>query len=82
MTCLEEIGPFAEVPIDVDVELDRKTLSIRQILELDTGNVFRMNRSAGENVDIMVGGRVIGYGEIVIIEDIMGVRITDFKHED
>jgi len=41
-----------------------------------------MSRSAGENIDIWVGGALIGYGEIVIIEDTMGVRITDFNIEE
>jgi flagellar motor switch protein FliN/FliY len=41
-----------------------------------------MNRSAGENIDILVGGSLIGFGEIVIIEDMMGVRITDFQGDE
>jgi flagellar motor switch protein FliN/FliY len=41
-----------------------------------------MSRSAGENIDILIGGRLVGFGEIVIIEDSMGVRITDFDLED
>ena len=41
-----------------------------------------MSRSAGENIDILIGGALIGFGEIVIIEDTVGVRITDFSSED
>jgi flagellar motor switch protein FliN len=41
----------------------------------------KMTRSAGENIDIVIGGALLGFGEIVIIEDTMGVRITDFKAE-
>ena len=44
--------------------------------------MIRLNRSAGDNIDILVGGTVIGYGEIVIIEDTVGVRITDFCLEE
>jgi len=44
--------------------------------------VIRMTRSAGENIDILVGGTLIGFGEIVIIEDAVGVRITDFNREE
>ena len=82
MTPLEEIAHVADVPIDVEVELDRKIMTIAQILELDQDSVIRMTRSAGENIDILVGGTLIGYGEIVIIEDTVGVRITDFVPEE
>ena len=79
MSPLEEITHLADVPIDVSVELDRRILPIRQILELDVGSVIKMTRSAGENIDILVGGTLVGFGEIVIIEDSVGVRITDFN---
>jgi flagellar motor switch protein FliN/FliY len=82
MTAFEEIGHLSDVPIDVDVELDRKTMSVRDILSLDRGSVIKMVRSAGENIDIYVGGTLLGSGEIVIIEEAVGVRITDFNEED
>ena len=82
MTPLEEIAHVADVPIDVEVELDRKVMTIAQILDLDQDSVVRMTRSAGENIDILVGGTLVGYGEIVIIEDTVGVRITDFVPEE
>jgi flagellar motor switch protein FliN len=67
MTAAEEIGHLAD---------------IREILELDVGGVVRMGRSAGENVDILADGRVVGFGEIVIIEEMMGIRVTDFWNEE
>jgi len=82
MTPLEEIGHLADTPIEVEVELDRKTMTVRQILNLDVGVVEAMTRSAGENVDVLVDGTLIGYGEIVIIEEVMGIRLTDFRAED
>lgn len=82
MTPLEEIDHLTDVPVDVEVELDRKVMTIRQILELESGSVIRMSRSAGENIDILVGGTLVGFGEIVIIEDTVGVRITDFNGEE
>jgi flagellar motor switch protein FliN/FliY len=82
LTPLEDIAHVADVPIDVEVELDRKVMSIAQILELEQNSVIRMRRSAGDNIDIVVGGTLIGYGEIVIIEDTVGVRITDFVLEE
>ena len=81
MTTSEEIALCADIPLDIMVELDRKVMSIRDILALDAGSVVKMTRSAGENIDILVGGALVGYGEIVIIEATMGVRITDFNNE-
>ncbi len=82
MTPLEEIAHVADVPVDVEVELGRKIMTIGEILDLEADVIIRMPRSAGENIDILVGGSVIGYGEIVIIENAIGVRITDFNHEE
>jgi flagellar motor switch protein FliN len=78
----EEIATLADVPLEIDVELDRKVMPMRAVLELEEGSVIKMTRSAGENIDILVGGALVGFGEIVIIEDSMGVRITDFKMEE
>ncbi len=82
MTAFEEVGHLNDIPVDVDVELDRKKMSVREILALDQGSVIKMPRSAGENIDIYVGGAMLGSGEIVIIEETVGVRITDFNEED
>jgi len=78
MTPAEAISHFADIRIDVEVELARKPMTLSEILELSPGCVIKLTRSAGENLDLRVGETLVGYGEIVIIEDIMGVRITDF----
>jgi flagellar motor switch protein FliN/FliY len=78
----ERIAPLADVPLDVEIELAQRVMTLRQLLELETGSVIRMPRSAGENIDIVIGGALVGFGEIVIIEDTMGVRITDFNTEE
>ncbi len=82
MTPLEAISHFADIPIEVEVELDRKPMTLGEILKLGPGSVVKLTRSAGENLDLMIGEVLVGYGEIVIIEDIMGVRITDFWEGD
>jgi flagellar motor switch protein FliN/FliY len=81
MTALEEIAHLADIRMDVDVELDRTSMTVRSILALEAGSVIAMRRSAGENIDILIGGAQIGSGEIVIIEDTVGVRITDFRED-
>jgi flagellar motor switch protein FliN/FliY len=82
MTPLEEIAHLQDTRIGLEVELDRKIMCLRELLRLEEGAVLRMNRSAGENIDILVDGTVIGFGEIVIIEDAMGIRVTDFRNEE
>jgi flagellar motor switch protein FliN len=82
MTALEEIAHLADVPIDVEIELARKTMPLRDILALTVGSVVKMPRSAGENIDILAGGTLIASGEVVIIEETVGIRITDFKDAD
>jgi len=81
MTPLEEIAHIAEVPIEVEVQLDRRWMKLSEILSLEEGSVIDMHRSAGENIDIFIGSKLAAFGEIVIIENTMGVRITDFNVE-
>ncbi len=82
MTALEEIAHIQDTKISLEVELDRRVMSLRELMQIETGGVLRMLRSAGENVDIRVDDVVIGFGEIVIIEEVMGVRVTDFHRDD
>ena len=78
-TAVEEVKLYLDIPLDVEVELDRRILTVRQILELDRGSVVRMNRSAGENLDVRIGGALVGFGEIVVNETTTGIRLTDFQ---
>jgi flagellar motor switch protein FliN/FliY len=79
---MDQIGHLADVPIEVEVELDRKQLTVREVLELEAGSVLKMTRSAGENIDVLIGGSLVGFGEIVLVEDTVAVRITDFNIEE
>ena len=79
LTAVEEVKLYLDIPLDVEVELDRRILTVRQILELDRGSVVRMNRSAGENLDVRIGGALVGFGEIVVNETTTGIRLTDFQ---
>jgi flagellar motor switch protein FliN/FliY len=73
------LRPFLDVPIDVTVELARKKLKVREILNLQVDSIIQMDQSAGENVDLRLNGVAVGNGEIVVIEDTMGLRVTDLK---
>jgi len=81
MTPQEEIAPLGDVPVDIEVELDRRIMTVREVLRLEEGMVIRTTRSAGENIDLYIGGVLCGSGEIVVIENILGVRITDFRDD-
>jgi flagellar motor switch protein FliN/FliY len=82
MTAEDQISLLADIPLDISVELDQRVLTLREVLELEAGSVIGMRRSAGENIDILIGGVIVAFGEIVIIENTMGVRITDFNTEE
>jgi flagellar motor switch protein FliN len=82
LTAVEQVDLYLDVPLDVEVELDRHILTVRDLLDLENGSIIRMSRSAGENLDVRIGGALVGFGEIVVNETTTGIRITDFKHED
>jgi flagellar motor switch protein FliN/FliY len=81
MTAMEMIEGFSDLSIDVEVQIDKRSMTLRQILELESSSVIKLPRSAGENIDILVGGTVIGHGEVVASGDTVGIRITDFREE-
>lgn len=57
MTPLQEIDEFSDLRLEVEVQLDRKPLMLRQILDLDAESVIPLPRSAGEHIDVLIGGR-------------------------
>jgi flagellar motor switch protein FliN/FliY len=81
MTPQEEIAPLGEIPVEIEIELERKLMTTRQVLRLEEGGIIETSRSAGENIDIYIGGVLFGSGEIVVIENTLGVRITDFRDD-
>jgi flagellar motor switch protein FliN/FliY len=82
MTPQEQVAHISDVRIDIEVQLDQRWMKLSEILALEEGSILEMRRSAGENIDIYVGAKLLAFGEIVIIENIMGVRITDFNTEN
>ena len=66
-----------DIPLDVTVELGRVRMLIRDVLELASGSIVELDRVAGEPVDLLVNGRLVAKGEVVVIEDNFGIRITE-----
>uniref|UniRef100_A0A7C5V1U6 Flagellar motor switch phosphatase FliY n=1 Tax=Caldicellulosiruptor owensensis TaxID=55205 RepID=A0A7C5V1U6_9FIRM len=73
----ENIELILDVPLEITVELGRTHKLVREILEFSTGSIIELEKLAGEPVDILVNGKVIAKGEVVVIDENFGVRITD-----
>ena len=73
---------FAPVVMPIEVELGRSHMTVRRILDLAPGHTISLRRSAGENVDLVMGSTRIGSAEVIVIEDQMAVRITELDRRD
>lgn len=66
-----------DVPVDISMEIGRTKLSIRNLLKLNQGSVIELDRLAGEPMDVLVNGTLIAHGEVVVVNDKFGIRLTD-----
>ncbi len=66
-----------DVSLSVTVELGRARMPLRQVLELQSGSVIELDRLAGDPVDVFVNNRLIARGEVVVVDDKFGVRVTE-----
>ena len=73
----ENIDLLLDVPLEVTVELGRTSKSIREILDFAPGTIVELNRLAGEPVDVLVNGKFVAKGEVVVIEEAFGIRVTE-----
>ncbi|MEI0518575.1 flagellar motor switch protein FliN [Brachyspira murdochii] len=71
------ISLLMDVTINVTVELGRARLTVREILSLGEGSIIELQKLAGEPVDLLVNGKLIARGEVVVIDECFGVRITE-----
>ncbi|EGO63159.1 flagellar motor switch phosphatase FliY [Acetonema longum] len=71
------LGLIMDVPMQITVELGRTRKQVREILEMAPGSVVELDKLAGEPVDVLVNGKLIAKGEVVVIDENFGVRITD-----
>lgn len=77
----ENIDLIMDVPLEVTVELGRTSKSIKEILEFSPGTIIELNKIAGETIDVLVNGKYVAKGEVVVIEENFGIRITDIIKE-
>jgi len=78
----EELQYFGDVPLRITVQLDERSMKIRDILRLKAGSIISLPKSAGENVDILINGRLVAFGEVVRLEGSTGIRITELNVPD
>lgn len=71
------IDLLLDIPLEVSVELGRVTMLVRELLEVGTGSIVELQKAAGEPVEVLVNGRLIARGEVVVVEDNFAVRITE-----
>jgi flagellar motor switch protein FliN len=74
---MPDLRRLSDVPIDLTVEIGRARMTVGETLELRQGSIVTLNRMAGEPVDLLVNGTPIARGEVVVIDEQFGVRITD-----
>ncbi len=73
----ENIDLLLDVPLEVTAELGRTSKSIKEILDFSPGTIIELNRLAGEPIDVLVNGKFVAKGEVVVIEEAFGIRVTE-----
>jgi flagellar motor switch protein FliN/FliY len=66
-----------DVPVTLSLEVGRNSIPIRNLLQLNQGSVVELERGAGEPLDVFVNGTLIAHGEVVVVNDRFGIRLTD-----
>ena len=75
---LEEFADFLDIPLRITLDVGRRSMKVREILQLKSKSIVVVPKSAGENIDIYVNGRLVAFGEILEMEGRAGIRLTDF----
>ena len=76
-----EPGLFANIPVNVSVELGRSTVSLKEIFEFSEGSIIELDRLVGEPLDLVVNGQIVAKGEVVAIDNNFGLRIKSIVSE-
>lgn len=74
-----EIAHYVDVPMKVRIQLGQKLLKIREILQLKPQSIIELPKSAGENIDILINGKLVASGEVLEMEGNAGIRLTNLK---
>jgi flagellar motor switch protein FliN/FliY len=77
-----DLRRLSDVPVDLTVEIGRTRMTVGETLQLRPGSIISLNRTAGEPVDLLVNGTKIACGEVVVVDEEFGLRITDVLHDE
>ena len=78
-----DLAPVFDVPVNISAVLGKAHMSVSQLLKLNRGSVLELDRKVGEAIDIFVNNRLVARGEVVVVEDRLGVTMTEIiKTED
>ncbi|WP_166835764.1 flagellar motor switch protein FliN [Rheinheimera pleomorphica] len=72
-----KLDTILDIPVTISMEVGRAKISIRNLLQLNQGSVVELERVAGEPLDVLVNGTLIAHGEVVVVNDKFGIRLTD-----
>ncbi|MFT5788913.1 MAG: flagellar motor switch protein FliN/FliY [Shewanella sp.] len=72
-----KLDAIMDIPVTISMEVGRSFINIRNLLQLNQGSVVELDRIAGEPLDVMVNGTLIAHGEVVVVNDKFGIRLTD-----
>ncbi|HAT8179018.1 TPA: flagellar motor switch protein FliN [Legionella pneumophila] len=73
----EKLELILDIPVSVTVEIGRTKMTIRNLLQLNQGGIVALDRLAGDPLDVLVNGTLVAHGEVVVVNDKFGVRLTD-----
>jgi len=72
-----DMDMILDIPVTISMEIGRTHISIRNLLKLNQGSVIELDRLAGEPLDVLVNGTLIAHGEVVVVNEKFGIRLTD-----
>ncbi|NVK25977.1 MAG: flagellar motor switch protein FliN [Gammaproteobacteria bacterium] len=72
-----KLETILDIPVNISMEVGRSKISIRNLLQLNQGSVVELDRVAGEPLDVLINGTLIAHGEVVVVNDKFGIRLTD-----
>jgi len=72
-----KLDTILDIPVTISMEVGRAKISIRNLLQLNQGSVVELERVAGEPLDVLINGTLIAHGEVVVVNDKFGIRLTD-----
>jgi flagellar motor switch protein FliN/FliY len=72
-----DVGAILDVPVTMSLEVGRARLTIGELLQLGPGSIVELDRAAGAPLDVLLNGRLVAHGEVVVTEDRFGIRLLD-----